>query len=521
MEHTPLEEKTTAPAAVDPSGQTSRPWLGQGYRGWRRSRPYWGGKLAILAGVEIFASTQTSLADMVVKVGVEGFQAYLIPLMLIVAGLLAWFTPAQRQFYGVIITFVAVYALVGVNLGGWLVGTLLGVAGGALIFAWTPEQSTPEAAEEDGEDIDPDSAELDHTPRHAAKVRLLDEPGASTPGQPRQAFPQAPPDVPHQRPESDSAAGEPDRRSGLDRGRLLAVTLVPLLLAAVGAVAMRDTPSAYAAAAACGSTATATTKPPARKSPTAAPKPTGSAAPKPSGTVSPSPTASAGLLEQIVDGIEDFFDPDNWFPEGATSPSPTASQTGKATASPTGKATASSTGNATATKRPTNRRTPCASPSASVSPAKRLQAAASQVDVAAKASRMTGSSATMINLAFQGIVMLPTADGDVEVLKFTMDQAITQDFRLHTYARNSGEYDTRDVEFVTDKLTVKQNVAFYTSRFQAKLFGLLPVDYSPSHPPDIPIPPLIPILFTDVDIQLVWVDSDVLTAQPQLVSKVL
>ncbi|NUT37224.1 MAG: hypothetical protein HOV79_29565 [Hamadaea sp.] len=517
MENTPLEEKATSPTAVDRPGEASRPWLGHGYRGWRRSRPYWGGKLAILAGVEIFVSTQTSLADMVVKVGVEGFQAYLIPLMLIVAGLLAWFTPAQRQFYGVITTFVAVYALVGVNLGGWFVGTLLGVAGGALIFAWTPEHSASVSDEEDGEDGDPDAEEADHTPRHAATYRLLDEADTGTPAQPRPAGPT--PEVPHQRPESDVADGEPRRGDGFDRGRMLAVTLVPLLLAAVGVVAMRDVPSAYAAAAACGSTATTTRKPPVTTSPTV--KPTGSAAQRPATSPSASPSASSGLLEQIIDGIEDFFDPDNWQP-GGTAASPSASPTAKPTA--TGGASARPTATKTATKRPTTRKaSPCASASPSVSPAKRLQAAAGQVDVAAKASRMTGSSATMLNLAFQGIVPMPTKDGTVDVLKFTMDQAVTQDFRLHTYARNSAgdEYTTRDVRFVTDKLTVKQNVVFYTSRFQAKLFGLLPVDYSASHPPDIPIPPLIPILFTEVDIQLVWVDSDVLTAEPQLVSEVV
>ena len=122
----------------------------------------------------------------------------------------------------------------------------------------------------------------------------------------------------------------------------------------------------------------------------------------------------------------------------------------------------------------------------------------------------------MDKLVFQGVVDLPTADGPITVLKFTMDSSVTDDFVLHTYGRGKSP----DIDFITDKLTVKENVAFYASRFQGNLLGLLPVDYTPTNlPPPIPELPF-PIWFTDPDIQLVWVNSDVLTAQPSLLSKV-
>jgi hypothetical protein len=92
-----------------------------------------------------------------------------------------------------------------------------------------------------------------------------------------------------------------------------------------------------------------------------------------------------------------------------------------------------------------------------------------------------------------------------------MDQAVTDDFVLHTYARGLSP----DMEFVSKKLTVKQNVAFYTSRFQGKLFGLIAVDFTPESLPP-PIPPFVPIIFTDATIQLVWVTSGVLTGTPNL-----
>jgi len=496
MENTPREEETPALEQTSPSSRADKPSVWQRFRGWRRARPFWGGLLAILAGVEIYASTQTSIGDIVVKVGVEGFQAYLIPLMLVLAGFLAWFTPGQRAFYGIITSFISVYALIGVNFGGWLAGTLLGVTAGALIFSWTPVDPTPvDGPDGPGEDDEPgsgqdtdDDADDDHTPRHAA--------------------------TPHEFGEPD--LGEPDLvrgRSDGARARLLAVTMVPLLVAAIGVVAMRSTSAAYGACPTPSrSTTTKTPKPSASTSP-AAPEPSSSASP--SSTASPSASPSTGLLGQIVGGLIDLITPD--------SPSPSAtSGTSSNTPGATPKVASSTATKPATTKTPATRRTvnPCPSTSASASPSavppvQRLQAAAAQPDVAAKPSLLTGSKVTMVNLAFQGIVDLPTADGTVSVLKFTMDSSVTDDFNLHTYARGKSP----DVEFVTDQLTVRQNVVFYTSRFQAKLFGLIPVDYSPSHPPDIPIPPLIPIIFTDPQIDLVWVNSDVLTAKPSLLSK--
>jgi hypothetical protein len=215
-------------------------------------------------------------------------------------------------------------------------------------------------------------------------------------------------------------------------------------------------------------------------------------------------------VAQLVNGIIGLFDPN----DPTASPSPSAS----GAASPAPRAAAALP---IATKSPVTRPTvaPCPSASASVKPSsavKRLQAAAGQPNVAAKPSRMTGTSITMTNLMYQGVVELTTADGPITVLKFTMDSSVTVDFRLHTYARGNAP----DIDFITDKLTVRQNVVFYTSRFQAKLLGV-PVDYTPT-PANEPLKVLLPLIyFTDPDIQLVWVDSDVLTAEPSLLTKVV
>ncbi|MCP2326184.1 hypothetical protein HDA40_004691 [Hamadaea flava] len=491
MEFTPPERNPAAEELFSSADRAETPSFWQKFSAWRRARPFWGGLLAILAGIEVYASTQTSIGDIVLKVGVEGFQAYLIPLMLVLAGFLAWFTPAQRAFYGIITAFISVYALIGVNFGGWILGTLLGMTAGALIFSWTPVDPNPvlysgEPRPDDEPESAADTEEDDHNPRHAATDEIRD------------------PDL-----------GEPDldrgRAGGATRGKLLAISMVPLLIAGIGVVAMRSAPAAYGAG--CPTPSRSTTRAPKPSASTSPAAPAPSASPSAKASPSASPSPSTGILGQIVDGLVDLLTPDS------PSPSTSASKADPTTATSPGVKTSTKP---TTTKSPVPRRTtnPCtgqsASPSASaVPPAKRLTAAAGQVDVTAKPGLLTGSKVTMVNLAFQGIVELPTADGPISVLKFTMDSSVTDDFKLHTYGRGKSP----DIDFVTDHLTVRQNVVFYTSRFQAKLFGLLPVDYSPSHPPDIPIPPLIPIIFTDPQIDLVWVNADVLTAKPQLVTK--
>ena len=98
-----------------------------------------------MSGIELFASANLDLTAIQFHIGPEGFLSYLLPVLLLVCGLLVWLTPIQRFFYAIIGTLTAVYALIGLNLGGFLLGTLIGMIGGGLAFAWTPvgEEAAP------------------------------------------------------------------------------------------------------------------------------------------------------------------------------------------------------------------------------------------------------------------------------------------------------------------------------------------------------------------------------------------
>ncbi|THA82956.1 hypothetical protein E6U81_18205 [Streptomyces sp. A0592] len=109
----------------------------QRWRRWRRSRPFWGGLFAILAGAWICVLPLAPLKVMLQQ-GVAGIPSVLMGIVMVVLGLTAWFSPPQRALAGVLTTLIATAALVLSNLGGFLIGTLLGILGGGLMFAWQP-----------------------------------------------------------------------------------------------------------------------------------------------------------------------------------------------------------------------------------------------------------------------------------------------------------------------------------------------------------------------------------------------
>ncbi|PHQ50227.1 hypothetical protein BLA24_21905 [Streptomyces cinnamoneus] len=123
----------------------ARPGFWAAWRRWRRSRPFWGGLAAVVAGAEICAIPLAPLKIMLEQ-GIAGIPGVLMGLVMIVMGLSAWFAPQYRGLAGVLTVLVATATLVMSNLGGFLFGTVVGVVGGAMIFAWTPLEPAPEPA---------------------------------------------------------------------------------------------------------------------------------------------------------------------------------------------------------------------------------------------------------------------------------------------------------------------------------------------------------------------------------------
>ncbi|MEU8892833.1 DUF6114 domain-containing protein [Streptomyces sp. NPDC048442] len=140
------------------------------FRSWRRRRPFWAGLLLALAGAELLLVPLSPLT-ILVSLGLGGLAALGIGLALIAAALFLWFLPHTRHYVSVNALILSVLSFAATNLGGFLVGTLLGIAGSAMGFGWTPvtdpaasaaEPGTPEAK------ADPEPAEGE---RRAPTVR--------------------------------------------------------------------------------------------------------------------------------------------------------------------------------------------------------------------------------------------------------------------------------------------------------------------------------------------------------------
>lgn len=122
--------------------------------------------------------------------------------------------------------------------------------------------------------------------------------------------------------------------------------------------------------------------------------------------------------------------------------------------------------------------------------------------VAAIPAKLTGSKLTMSGLRLEGIVQLPTADGPLTALKFSMHEAVTEDVVL----RPPGPPD-RTIRLAA--VTARGDVALYATRFVGRLPG-----FTITLAPDLPVPAGVPIMspgaitFTDPAIDLAFVKSD-------------
>ncbi|WP_214415289.1 DUF6114 domain-containing protein [Sphaerisporangium fuscum] len=114
-------------------------------RGWRRSRPFWGGLLTLLSGLELLSIPFSLRALPLLLHSPQAGLTVLISTVMIIVGVLLWLQPAQRVFLGVTAVLLSIASVPYANAGGFLVGMVLGLVGGSLAAAWTPdvEPATP------------------------------------------------------------------------------------------------------------------------------------------------------------------------------------------------------------------------------------------------------------------------------------------------------------------------------------------------------------------------------------------
>lgn len=109
------------------------------YRSWRRRRPFWAGALAIAGGATIVLLPANQYTVFALP-GTAGLAGFLLGGGLIAVGLMLWAQPDQHAVFGVGLVLLSLASFLYSNLGGFLLGMLLGVFGGCLAFAWTRDE---------------------------------------------------------------------------------------------------------------------------------------------------------------------------------------------------------------------------------------------------------------------------------------------------------------------------------------------------------------------------------------------
>lgn len=123
----------------EPTGVQQPVLVQDAFTRWVYGRPFFGGLWLTLGGAWILLTMKASV-KVVLHVGMQGVAGYLLPTLMVLLGLLILFSPDQRLFYSITGVLISMGTWVTSNLGGFMVGLLLGVAGSILTFGWLPDQ---------------------------------------------------------------------------------------------------------------------------------------------------------------------------------------------------------------------------------------------------------------------------------------------------------------------------------------------------------------------------------------------
>lgn len=110
----------------------------RGFRRFRHTRPFWGGVFVLLAGLEI-GVLPLGPTDPLLRAGASAFVGLLCSALLLAMGLLILLVPSQRLIAGAVAVAVSLCSFVLSNLGGFVIGMLLGILGGSLAVGWVPD----------------------------------------------------------------------------------------------------------------------------------------------------------------------------------------------------------------------------------------------------------------------------------------------------------------------------------------------------------------------------------------------
>lgn len=121
------------------SGQFTR--RRQQFRAWRGARPFWAGLFVALGGFPImyFPYANLRIGHLTLAMATTaGAGSLIIGVLLVVLGVSLWVQEHVRVFAGVAAILLGLVSIPVSNFGGFIIGFLLSLVGGAMAVAWTP-----------------------------------------------------------------------------------------------------------------------------------------------------------------------------------------------------------------------------------------------------------------------------------------------------------------------------------------------------------------------------------------------
>ncbi|MEU3049631.1 DUF6114 domain-containing protein [Streptomyces sp. NPDC006984] len=131
------------------------------FRTWRGQRPFWAGLFTMIGGLPIayLPYADLRLGNITIAMATTaGAGSLIIGVLLVTLGLTMWFQSAVRVFAGIAAIVLALISIPVANIGGFLLGFLCALLGGALSVSWAPGATPAPAGQDAGAETAPRAA---------------------------------------------------------------------------------------------------------------------------------------------------------------------------------------------------------------------------------------------------------------------------------------------------------------------------------------------------------------------------
>lgn len=119
------------------------------FQAWRGGRPFWAGLFTLLSGAPIiyFPYFNLHLGHLTMAMSTTaGAGSLIIGILLITLGFTMWYHSIVRVFAGIATILLGLISIPLSNIGGFLIGFLLALFGGALSISWAPAKAQADPA---------------------------------------------------------------------------------------------------------------------------------------------------------------------------------------------------------------------------------------------------------------------------------------------------------------------------------------------------------------------------------------